>query len=55
MKLSKPQDALLKRIKRCPKGCYVAPSEYRTAEVLHKLGLITTNASFTIAWPVEGK
>ena len=55
MKLSPAQDALLKRIKRCPKGCFMERSEKRTAAKLHALNLIDLNASGMIAWPKEGK
>jgi hypothetical protein len=54
MKLSKPQEALLKRIRRCPKGCYVEAYERKTAGKLVAAGLITLNRSLTIATPVEG-
>lgn len=53
MKLSPAQDALLKRIKRCPKGCYVEIRERKTAGKLVAAGLIDLNASFTIAWLKE--
>jgi hypothetical protein len=55
VKLSKPQETLLKRIRRCPKGCYVEAYERRTAGKLVAAGLITLNRSFTIATPAEAK
>ena len=54
MTLTAPQKRLLKRIKRCPKGCYVEIRERKTAGKLIAAGLIDLNASFTIAWPREG-
>jgi hypothetical protein len=55
MKLTKPQDALLKRIKRCPNGYFIERHELRTAGKLKALGLIDMNASLTVAYPKEGK
>ena len=55
VKLSKPQEALLKRIRRCPKGCFIDPIERRSALKLRELGLIDLNVSYSVAWPVEGK
>ena len=54
-KLSKAQEALLKRIKRCPKGCYVEIGERKTAGKLVAAGLITLGASGRLAYPVEAK
>ncbi len=50
---SPAQAALLKRIQRCPKGCYVERRELKSAGKLKAAGLIDLNASFTIAWPKE--
>jgi hypothetical protein len=54
-KLSKPQEVLLKRIRRCPKGCYVEIRERKTAGKLVAAGLITLAASMRLAYPVEAK
>jgi len=55
VKLSKPQEALLKRIRRCPKGCYIEGTEKRSSLVLQSLGLITLDGSGRLAYPVEAK
>jgi hypothetical protein len=55
LKLTKAQETLLKRIRRCPKGCYVEIRERKTAGKLVAAGLITLNRPFNIATPVEGR
>ena len=48
VKLSKPQETLLKRIKRCPMGCYIERHELKTAGVLMRAGFIALNESLTV-------
>lgn len=40
MTLSPTQNALLKRINRCPKGYALDPKEDRSAQILYRAGLI---------------
>lgn len=55
VKLSKPQEALLKRIRRCPEGCYIEMRERKMAGKLAAAGLITLYGSVRVAYPAEGK
>lgn len=51
-KLSKTQEALLKRIMRCPNGCFIERFEIKTVGVLIRRGLVRFNESLTVAYPV---
>jgi hypothetical protein len=53
MKLSAPQQALLRRINRCPKGYALKPKEDQTAQILYEADLIRLIG--IVAYPKEEK